>query len=154
MSKIHRSSIEVQGTVIGILSQPGGDRISVTGTMGNFDSAGALIEQWLKIKDTVLFLRIWKRINNPGSISLEFDGIGSEAGRNSFFSLSHKEDRADGGQRAHRECRALQRHRSLDSNSQISESPRLELSTCYVGSDRLVPNPARHPSLFHMAARL
>ena len=25
----------------------------------NFDGAGALIEQWLKNKDTVLFLGIW-----------------------------------------------------------------------------------------------
>jgi hypothetical protein len=51
----------------------------------NFDGAGALIEQWLKNKDTVLFLGVWERINNPGFNSLEFEGIRNEAGRNSFF---------------------------------------------------------------------
>ena len=36
----------------------------------NFDGGGALIEQWLKNKDTVLFLGVWERINNPGSARL------------------------------------------------------------------------------------
>jgi hypothetical protein len=75
MRKIYRSTIEVQGTAIGILSQPGGDYISLTDMVRNFDGAGALIEQWLKNKDTVLFLGVWERINNPGFNSLEFEGI-------------------------------------------------------------------------------
>ena len=45
MSKIKRSTIEVQGTAISILSQPGGDYISLTDMVRNFDGAGALIEQ-------------------------------------------------------------------------------------------------------------
>jgi hypothetical protein len=45
----------------------------------------ALIEQWLKNKDTVLFLGVWEQINNPGFNSLEFEGIRNEAGRNSFY---------------------------------------------------------------------
>ena len=56
----------------------------------NFDGAGALIEQWLKNKDTVLFLGVWERINNPGFNSLEFEGIRNEAGRNSFFLSAKK----------------------------------------------------------------
>jgi hypothetical protein len=85
MSKAKRSNIEVQGTTIGILSRPEGDYISLTDMVRNFDGAGALIEQWLKNKDTVLFLGVWERINNPGFNSLEFEGIRNEAGRNSFF---------------------------------------------------------------------
>ena len=92
MSKIKRSTIEVRGTAISLLSQPGGDCISLTDMVRNFDGAGALIEQWLKNKDTVLFLGVWERINNPGFNSLEFEGIRNEAGRNSFF-LSAKEAR-------------------------------------------------------------
>jgi len=90
MSKAKRSSIEVQGTAIGILSQPGGDYISLTDMVRNFDGAGALIEQWLKNKDTVLFLGVWERINNPSFNSLEFEGIKNEAGRNSFFLSAKK----------------------------------------------------------------
>ena len=75
MSKSKRTSIDVQGTSIGILTQPGGDYISLTDMVRNFDGAGALIEQWLKNKDTVLFLGVWERINNPSFNSLEFEGI-------------------------------------------------------------------------------
>jgi hypothetical protein len=90
MSKIKRSTIDVQGTAIGILSQAGGDYISLTDMVRNFDGAGALIEQWLKNKDTVLFLGVWERINNPSFNSLEFEGIKNEAGRNSFFLSAKK----------------------------------------------------------------
>jgi hypothetical protein len=90
MSKAKRINIEVQGTTIGILSRPGGDYISLTDMVRNFDGAGALIEQWLKNKDTVLFLGIWERINNPSFNSLEFEGIKNEAGRNSFFLSAKK----------------------------------------------------------------
>jgi hypothetical protein len=90
MSKAKRINIEVQGTSIGILAQPNGDYISLTDMVRNFDGAGALIEQWLKNKDTVLFLGIWERINNPDFNSLEFEGIRNEAGRNSFFLSAKK----------------------------------------------------------------
>ena len=90
MSKAKRSTIAVQGTSIGILSQQGGDYISLTDMVRNFDGGGALIEQWLKNKDTVLFLGVWERINNADFNSLEFEGIRNEAGRNSFFLSAKK----------------------------------------------------------------
>jgi len=90
MSKAKRSNIEVQGTTVGILSRTEGDYISHTDMVRNFDGAGALIEQWLKNKDTVLFLGVWERIHNSGFNSLEFEGIGDEAGRNSFFLAAKK----------------------------------------------------------------
>ena len=52
MSKDKKTTIEVQGTAIGILSRPGADYISLTDMVRNFDGGGALIEQWLKNKDT------------------------------------------------------------------------------------------------------
>jgi hypothetical protein len=58
MSKAKKSIIEVQGTSISILSQQGGDYISLTDMVRNFDGGSALIEQWLKNKDTVLFLGV------------------------------------------------------------------------------------------------
>jgi hypothetical protein len=85
MSKPRKSTIEVQGTDITILSKDLGDYISLTDMVRNFDGGGALIEQWLKNKDTVLFLGVWEQIHNPGFNSLEFEGIKNEAGRNSFF---------------------------------------------------------------------
>jgi len=76
--------INVQGTVITILSQKENDYISLTDMVRNFDGGGALIESWLKNKDTVLFLGIWEKINNPDFNSLEFEGIKKQAGLNSF----------------------------------------------------------------------
>jgi hypothetical protein len=90
MAKPKKSTIEVQGTSISILSGPGGDYISLTDMVRNFDGGGALIEQWLKNKDTVLFLGAWERLNNPDFNSIEFEGIKNEAGRNSFFLSAKK----------------------------------------------------------------
>ena len=85
MSKPKKSIIEVQGSAITILTKPQGDYISLTDMVRNFEGGGALIEQWLKNKDTVLFLGAWERMHNPDFNSLEFEGIRNEAGRNSFF---------------------------------------------------------------------
>jgi len=90
MSKPKKSTIEVQGTAITILSKEHGDYISLTDMVRNFDGGSALIEQWLKNKDTVLFLGVWEQIPNPGFNSLEFEGIRNEAGRNSFFLSAKK----------------------------------------------------------------
>lgn len=84
------TSIEVQGTEITILSREQGDYISLTDMVRYFEGGGALIEQWLKNKDTVLFLGVWERLNNPDFNSLEFEGIRNEAGRNSFFLSAKK----------------------------------------------------------------
>ena len=75
MSKGKTTIIEVQGTDITILSREQGDFISLTDMVKNFDGGNALIEQWLKNKDTVLFLGIWEQLNNPVFNSLEFEGI-------------------------------------------------------------------------------
>jgi hypothetical protein len=56
----------------------------------NFEGGSALIEQWLKNKDTVLFLGVWEQIHNSDFNSLEFEGIKNEAGRNSFFLSAKK----------------------------------------------------------------
>ena len=85
MSHAKRASISVQGAEITILSQEGGDYISLTDMVRNFEGGGALIEQWLKNKDTILFLGVWERIHNPAFNSIEFEGIRNEAGRNRFF---------------------------------------------------------------------
>jgi hypothetical protein len=51
-------SITVQGTDVAITSRHEQDYISLTDRVKNFDGGSALIEQWLKNKDTVLFLGV------------------------------------------------------------------------------------------------
>ena len=85
-----QSKINVQGTAISILQRNENDYISLTDMVKNFDGGSALIENWLKNKDTVLFLGVWEQINNPNFNSPEFEGIKNEAGRNSFYLSAKK----------------------------------------------------------------
>ena len=82
--------INVKGGDIAIVSRHEQDYISLTDMVKNFEGGSALIEQWLKNKDTVLFLGVWEQLNNAGFNSLEFEGIRNEAGRNSFFLSAKK----------------------------------------------------------------
>ena len=91
-------SILVQGTEITIASHHEQDYISLTDMVRNFDGGSALIEQWLKNKDTVLFLRVWEQLNNSAFNSLEFEGITNEVGRNSFFLSAKKWIEATGAE--------------------------------------------------------
>ena len=82
--------ITVKGAEVTIATRHEQDYISLTDMVRSFDGGSALIEQWLKNKDTVLFLGVWEQLNNPGFNSLEFEGIKNEAGRNSFFLSAKK----------------------------------------------------------------
>jgi hypothetical protein len=82
--------IVVKGAGVTITTRNEQDYISLTDMVRNFDGGSALIEQWLKNKDTVLFLGVWEQLNNAEFNSLEFEGIRSEAGRNSFFLSAKK----------------------------------------------------------------
>jgi len=84
------TTINVRGTEITVIHHEDDDFISLTDMVRNFDGGPALIEQWLKNKDTVLFLGIWEQLNNPDFNSLEFEGIKNEAGRNSFYLSAKK----------------------------------------------------------------
>ncbi len=43
-----------------------------------------LIQNWMRTRDTVDFLGIWERLNNPDFKPIEFDGFRNKAGLNSF----------------------------------------------------------------------
>src|SRR5438067_13927963 len=49
-----------------------------------------LIRNWLRNRNTVEFLGLWERLNNPGFNPVEFDGIRMQTGLNSF-SLTPKQ---------------------------------------------------------------
>ena len=50
----------------------------------NQDATDDLIRNWLRNRNTLEFLGIWERLNNPTFNPVEFDGIKSQAGLNSF----------------------------------------------------------------------
>lgn len=89
MSK--KSIITVQQIEISIISHNQDDYISLTDMTKGFDGGLALIEQWLRNKDTIEFLGIWERINNNAEFnSSEFEGIRNEAGTNRFYLSAKK----------------------------------------------------------------
>jgi hypothetical protein len=86
MGKTKKSTIEVQGTAITVLSQEEKDLICLTdiARVKNADRSDDLVRNWLRNRNTVEFLGIWEQLNNPGFNSVEFDGIKMLAGLNSF----------------------------------------------------------------------
>ncbi len=86
MSKTRKSTIEVQGAVIGIVSEQQADFICLTdlARFKNADATDDLIRNWLRNRNTVEFLGVWERLNNPNFNPVEFDGIKMQAGLNSF----------------------------------------------------------------------
>jgi len=81
--------ITVQGVEIHLISKDDEDYISLTDMVQGFDGGTTLIEAWLRNKNTLEFLAVWERINNPSFNSPEFEGIRIEAGLNRF-SMSAK----------------------------------------------------------------
>jgi hypothetical protein len=86
MSRTKKTTIEVQGTGIAVLSQRNDDFICLTdiARFKNADHTDDLIRNWLRNRNTVEFLGVWERLNNPGFNPVEFDGIRIQAGLNSF----------------------------------------------------------------------
>ena len=80
-----KKNIEVQGTEITILLNKEMDFVCISDMVKKFEGGTALIEQWLKNKDTIHFLGVWEQINNPNFNSPEFIGIKNEAGVNRFY---------------------------------------------------------------------
>ncbi len=86
MSKVKKATIEVKGAAITILSGRKENYISLTdiARYKNPDHLDDVIRSWLRNRNTVEFLGVWERLNNPGFNPVEFDGIRIQAGLNSF----------------------------------------------------------------------
>lgn len=75
MTKVKNATIVVKGTEITIIREHAFDYISLTDMIRSFEDGPALIEKWLRNKNTIEFLGIWEKINNPDFNSPEFGGI-------------------------------------------------------------------------------
>ena len=86
MSKSKKSTIEVQGASITVISKSQQDTICLTdiAKFKNPDHPDDVIRNWLRSRNTVEFLGVWERLNNPDFNPVEFDGIRMQTGLNSF----------------------------------------------------------------------
>ena len=79
------AKITVQNTQITVVSIDERDYISLTDMVRNIENGLALIEKWLRNKNTIEFLGIWESMYNPIFNSPEFEGIKNAAGLNRFI---------------------------------------------------------------------
>jgi hypothetical protein len=86
---VKKTTIDVHGTEVSILSHPQGDYISLSDMLKAKDG-DFFISDWLRNRNTVEFLGIWESVHNPDFNYGEFAIIKSQAGLNSY-KLSVKE---------------------------------------------------------------
>ena len=86
MNTSKKSTLEIQGTSVTVLSGQASDHISLTdiAKFKNADHADDVIRNWLRNRNTVEFLDVLERLNNPFFYPVEFDGIRIQTGLNSF----------------------------------------------------------------------
>jgi hypothetical protein len=118
MTKASKSIIAVKGSPVTVVRENDTDYISLTDIAKHKepDRADQIIQNWMRNRNTVEFLGVWERLNNPGFNPLEFEGFRSRAGLNSFVltprqwieatsavGLVSKSGRYGGGTFAHRD---------------------------------------------------
>ena len=79
------AKITVNETEITIIEIDEKDYISLTDMVKSIENGLALIEKWLRNKNTIEFLGIWEEMYNPNFNSPEFEGIKNAAGLNRFI---------------------------------------------------------------------
>jgi hypothetical protein len=83
MTKDKKTKINVQGTIVNIVSQHNQDYICLTDMAKKFGGED-LIYSWMRNRNTLEFLGIWEQIHNPIFKGGEFDTFKKDAGLNNF----------------------------------------------------------------------
>ncbi|MDP3360319.1 MAG: KilA-N domain-containing protein [Lutibacter sp.] len=78
------AKINVKNTEITVFAQNDTDFISLTDMSAGFKEGSALIGKWITNKNTLEYLGIWEKINNPDFNYPEFGVIENNAGINRF----------------------------------------------------------------------
>lgn len=87
MSKIKKEIIEAKGLSIQIYTEDyKNDYISLTdiARYKNKEEPNVVVANWMRNFNTIEYLGIWEKLNNPEFNHLEFEGFLKEAGRNAF----------------------------------------------------------------------
>ena len=81
------AKIKVLSTDITVRTQNDEDYISLTDIARYKDAERTdyILSNWLRNRNTIEFLGIWERLNNPRFNPIEFDGSRQQAGLNSFI---------------------------------------------------------------------
>jgi len=77
--------LQVNESIITVIHQNETDYISLTDMTATFKEGSGLIGKWITNKNTLEYLGVWEKINNPDFNYPEFGVIGLEAGTNRFM---------------------------------------------------------------------
>ncbi len=77
--------LSVNESTIAVIHQNETDYISLTDMTASFREGSGLIGKWITNKNTLEYLGVWEKINNPDFNYPEFGVIGLEAGTNRFI---------------------------------------------------------------------
>lgn len=77
--------LNVDGTEIQVLQIEEDDYISLTDMVRKVENGPALIEKWLRNKNTIEFLGIWEEMYNTEFNAFAYEEIMQEAGLNRFI---------------------------------------------------------------------
>ena len=72
MSKTKKSTIEVKGTAVTVLSQAGDDYISLTDIAKHKepDRSDHVIQNWMRNRNTIEYLGVWERLKRLNEIAI------------------------------------------------------------------------------------
>jgi KilA-N domain. len=81
-----KSTLDVKGATITVLSQKGDDYICLTdiARYKNADEPKDIVKNWMRSKTTIEFLGLWESLHNPHFKGVEFDAFKNAAGSNAF----------------------------------------------------------------------
>lgn len=77
--------LQVKESTISVITQNEIDYINLTDMTASFREGSGLIGKWVTNKNTLEYLSVWERINNPDFNYPEFGVIEQEAGTNRFI---------------------------------------------------------------------
>jgi len=102
MPKSKKSTIQVQGHAVTVLAQSASDYISLTDSARyrNSQEPFAIINNWMRNRNTIKFLGLWEKPCNPDFKPIEFERFKNEKEGNQTVTTCHglKMASADGKQ--------------------------------------------------------
>lgn len=86
-SNFKKQKLKVKGLVVETYTKNNSDYISLTdiARFKNKKRSDFVLQNWLRNRNTIEFIGLWEKLNNPNFNSIEFDGIKSQSGLNSFM---------------------------------------------------------------------
>jgi hypothetical protein len=78
-------TLQVNDSKITVINHQDIDYICLTDMTVSFREGSGLIGKWITNKNTLEYLGVWEKVNNPNFNYPEFGVIGQEAGTNRFI---------------------------------------------------------------------